>query len=74
MCGWEALAADTKKVEPPRLVVQSGIGNQVRAVAFSPDSKTLVSASSDITLKLWGLEWQRIWNKQYPTKSAQQHC
>ena len=36
-----------------------GHSNSVRSVVFSPDGKTLASASSDNTIKLWHLETQK---------------
>ena len=36
-----------------------GHSNSVNSVAFSPDGKTLASASSDNTIKLWHLESQK---------------
>lgn len=37
----------------PEIVLQSGHGANISALAFSPDGKYLVSASEDATLKLW---------------------
>jgi WD40 repeat protein len=37
----------------PDIVLQSGHGANISALAFSPDGKYLVSASEDATLKLW---------------------
>jgi WD40 repeat protein len=37
----------------PDIVLQSGHGANISAIAFSPDGKYLVSASEDSTLKLW---------------------
>src|SRR5437588_2103133 len=47
------LAAELSAAQKPELVVQTGHSNDVRAVAFSPDGKTLASGSFDMTIKLW---------------------
>ena len=40
----------------PEIVLQSGHGANISALAFSSDGKLLVSASEDSTLKLWNPE------------------
>ena len=39
----------------PRLMVQTGHGGQINALAFSPDGKHLLSGSDDKTAKLWDI-------------------
>lgn len=49
------LAAAPVLAQVPSLVVQSGHGSALSAVAYSPDGRLLASASSDDTLKLWNV-------------------
>jgi WD40 repeat protein/uncharacterized caspase-like protein len=47
-------------VEKPELVIQSGHSDTVRAIAFSPNGKTVASASSDKTIRMWEVETGRL--------------
>jgi WD40 repeat protein len=49
----QALGGDSAS---PDIVLQSGHGANITALAFSPNGKFLVSASEDATLKLWNPE------------------
>jgi WD40 repeat protein len=46
----------TAHAQRAELAVQTGHSGPISAIAFSPDRKTLASASWDITIKLWEVE------------------
>lgn len=55
---WLLMATTTAAAEAddkPRLVVQTGHGEQVTALAFSPDGTLLLSGSDDKTARVWDL-------------------
>ncbi len=51
-----AQAAGGGSASSPDIVLQSGHGANISALAFSPNGKFLVTASEDATLKLWNPE------------------
>src|SRR5688572_17310166 len=50
---WSLPPAASQDAGHPQLVLQFGHSDPVRAIAFSPDGKTLASGSEDYTIKLW---------------------
>src|SRR5690349_10207347 len=53
-------APDSPLAAQPTLVLQVGHTDSVRCVAFSPDGKTLATASQDNTARLWEVSTGRL--------------
>lgn len=68
------LMLSTVLAQRPELVVQSGHGSWVFAVAFSPDGRLLASGSGDQTIKLWdvatGTELRSLRGHTYTVQSV----
>ena len=50
---WSGVLIAQAPANSPEIFLQLGHSNTVTSVAWSPDSQTLASASSDQTVKLW---------------------